>query len=111
MFKSDRIFKFMICLGLITAFVGCNLGITAIAAQKSDTAGQYVDDSTITAKVKAEIFNEPTLKTLQIKVKTHKGIVQLSGFVDSEESVKKAGEIATGVAGVKSVKNNLIVRK
>jgi len=53
----------------------------------------------ITTKVKAAIFDEPTLKTLQITVVTFKGEVQLSGFVDSAQSVKKAGEVARGVKG------------
>ena len=64
----------------------------------------------ITSKVKAEILDEPTLKVFQINVETFKGEVQLSGFVDTAEKVKKAGEIARGVKGVKSVKNNIIVK-
>ena len=96
--------KFLVCIGLITAFLGC------AATQKNESTGQYVDDSVITTKVKAEIFDEPTLKSLQINVKTYQGVVQLSGFVDSDQSVKKAGEIADRVEGVKSVKNDLIVK-
>ena len=96
--------KFLVCIGLITAFLGC------AATQKHESTGQYVDDSVITTKVKAEIFDEPTLKSLQINVKTYQGVVQLSGFVDSDQSVKKAGEIADRVEGVKSVKNDLIVK-
>ena len=60
--------------------------------------------------MKAAIFNEPTLKVFQINVETFKGDVQLSGFVDSSQSVSKAGEVARGVKGVRSVKNNLIVK-
>ncbi|MGD0821519.1 MAG: BON domain-containing protein [Desulfomonilia bacterium] len=104
MIKRDRILKFMVCIGLITAFLGC------AATQKQESTGQYVDDSVITTKVKAAIFNEPTLKSLEINVKTYQGVVQLSGFVDSDQSVKKAGEIAEGIEGVKSVKNDLIVK-
>ena len=104
MIKRDSILKFMVCIGLITAFLGC------AATQKQESTGQYVDDSVITTKVKAAIFNEPTLKSLEINVKTYQGVVQLSGFVDSDQSVKKAGEIAEGIEGVKSVKNDLIVK-
>ena len=104
MIKRDRILKFMVCIGLLTAFLGC------AATQKQESTGQYVDDSVITTKVKAAIFNEPTLKSLEINVKTYQGVVQLSGFVDSDQSVKKAGEIAEGIEGVKSVKNDLIVK-
>jgi osmotically-inducible protein OsmY len=60
--------------------------------------------------VKSAILNEPTLKVFQINVETFKGEVQLSGFVDSAQHVNKAGEVARSVGGVKSVKNNLIVK-
>ena len=102
--KLHRILKLLVCIGLITTFLGC------AATQKHESAGQYVDDSVITTKVKAAIFNEATLKTLQINVKTFKGIVQLSGFVDSAQSAKKAGEVAGSVEGVNEVKNDLIVK-
>ena len=104
MATRDRMVKFLVCIGLIVAFLGC------AATQKHESTGQYVDDSVITTKVKAAIFDEPTLKSLQINVKTYQGVVQLSGFVDSDLNVKKAGEIAEGVEGVKSVKNDLIVK-
>jgi osmotically-inducible protein OsmY len=80
-------------------------------AQKQESTGQYVDDSVITTKVKAELANDDFLKSFQISVETYKGIVQLSGFVDSQETINKAGQIAGGVKGVKSVRNNLIVKK
>jgi hypothetical protein len=104
MVKPNRILKCLVCIGLITVFLGC------AATQKQESTGQYVDDSVITTKVKAAIFDEPTLKSFQINVKTYQGVVQLSGFVDSEQSVKKAGEIAGSVEGVKSVKNDLNVK-
>ena len=104
MVKLHRILKLLVCLGLITTFLGC------AATQKRESTGQYVDDSVITTKVKAAIFNEATLKTMQINVETFKGEVQLSGFVDSAQSVKKAGEVAGSVNGVVSVKNNLVVK-
>ena len=99
-----RILKLLICIGLITTFMGC------AATQKRESTGQYFDDSVITTKVKAAILNEATLKTLQINVETFKGAVRLSGFVDSAQSVKKAGEVAGGVNGVVTVNNNLIVK-
>jgi osmotically-inducible protein OsmY len=77
---------------------------------KSETAGQYVDDSVITTKVKTAIFSDGSLKTLQINVKTYQGVVQLSGFVDSAQSITRAGDIARGVANVGSVKNDLIIK-
>jgi osmotically-inducible protein OsmY len=76
----------------------------------TEGSGEYVDDSVITTKVKAAIFHEPSLKSAEIKVDTFKGIVQLSGFVSSQSSIIKAGEVASGVNGVKSVKNDLLVK-
>ena len=73
-----------------------------------ETPGEYVDDATITTKVKASIVSELGLK--QIGVETMQNVVQLSGFVDSPLTKAKAGEIAAGITGVKEVKNNLIVR-
>lgn len=102
--KLQRILKLLVCIGLITSFLGC------AATQKHESTGQYIDDSVITTKVKAAIFDESTLKTFQINVKTFKGIVQLSGFVDSAQSVTKAGQIAGSVEGVTEVKNDLIVK-
>src|SRR3990170_1216873 len=104
MTKRYRMLSFLICMGLIAAFLGC------ASTPTREGTGEYVDDSAITAKVKAAIFNEPSLKVFQINVETFKGEVQLSGFVDSAQSVKKAGEVARGVKGVTSVKNNLNVK-
>jgi osmotically-inducible protein OsmY len=72
--------------------------------------GEYIDDTVITTKVKAAIFDEPTLKSSEINVETFKGAVQLSGFVSSSASISKAVELARGVKGVKSVKNDMRVK-
>jgi osmotically-inducible protein OsmY len=89
---------------LVVAFLGC------ASTPTKESTGEYVDDSTITTKVKAAIFNDPALKVFQINVETFKGEVQLSGYVDSAQHVEKAGEVARKVGGVKSVKNNLNVK-
>jgi osmotically-inducible protein OsmY len=104
MVKLHRIFKSLACFTLIIALMGC------AATQKHESTGQYVDDSVITTKVKSAILGESTLKTLQINVKTYQGVVQLSGFVDSAQSVSKAGEVARRVEHVKSVENDLLVK-
>ena len=104
MVKRHRLLSFLVCIALVTVFVGC------ASTPTRESSGEYVDDSTITTKVKAAIFNDPALKVFQINVETFKGEVQLSGFVDSAQNVSKAGEVARGVGGVKSVKNNLIVK-
>ena len=104
MVKRHRILSFLVCIALITAFVGC------ASTPKKESTGEYVDDSTITTKVKSAILGDSALKVFQINVETFKGEVQLSGFVDSAAAKQKAGEVARGVGGVKSVKNNLIVK-
>ncbi|MFO8083791.1 MAG: BON domain-containing protein, partial [Desulfobacterales bacterium] len=77
---------------------------------KQTSPGEYVDDSVITTKVKSLLAADDFLKSFQISVKTYKGTVQLSGFVDSQAAVDKASEIARSVKGVTSVKNDLIVK-
>jgi hyperosmotically inducible protein len=72
-------------------------------------AGVAIDDAAITAKVKAAIFAEPGLKTLQISVDTVKGVVTLSGSVDARTKSNRAKELASAVAGVKDVENRLVV--
>lgn len=69
--------------------------------------GEYIDDTLITAKVKAAIFNDPTLKATEINVETFKGTVQLSGFVKSQADISKASEVARSVKGVQSVRNDI----
>ena len=83
---------------------------TALGCASTSTkegTGEYVDDTVITTKVKTAVFNEPTLKSAEINVETFKGTVQLSGFVKYQADANKAGEVARGVGGVKSVKNDL----
>ena len=82
----------------------------AAPTSKKETAGEYIDDSVITSKVKALIFEDSSLKSAEINVETYKGVVQLTGFVQSPAAIKKAAEIARSVKGVKSVKNDMIVK-
>jgi hyperosmotically inducible protein len=70
----------------------------------------FLDDSSVTAKVKAELLKDDGVKSLAIKVQTHHGQVILSGFVDTESQAQRAVEIASGVRGVLAVKNSLIVK-
>ena len=86
-------------------FVAMALGCASTAKQEG--TGEYIDDTVITGKVKAAIFNEPTLKSAEINVETFKGIVQLSGFVSSAANESTAMRVASNVAGVKSVKNDM----
>lgn len=86
---------------LLMSVVGC------ASTPQREGAGEYVDDSVITTKVKAGIFNEPTLKSAEINVETFKGVVQLSGFVRSQANIYKAVEVARNVKGVTNVKNDM----
>jgi osmotically-inducible protein OsmY len=98
-------------------FIGCLALLMLIATfgacastRTHESTGEYVDDSTITTKVKALLAEDDFLKSFQIGVETYKGTVQLSGFVNSQDAARKAGEITRSVKGVMSVKNNLIVK-
>ena len=84
------------------------LGCASTPTQES--TGQYIDDSAITTKIKAKIAEDDLLKSFSISVETFKGVVQLSGFVNSQLTIDKAGRIASSVEGVKSVKNDLVVK-
>jgi osmotically-inducible protein OsmY len=101
------LFKFfsvvILAMTLIT-IVGC------ASTQRHEGTGEYVDDSVITTKVKAMLFDEPNLRSGQINVETFKGVVQLSGFVRSSADIDRAVEIARSVKGVESVKNDMRLR-
>jgi osmotically-inducible protein OsmY len=103
--KRNLLIGCFVLLMLIATLVAC------ASTSKQEGAGEYVDDSVITTKIKSLLGADDFLKSFEISVETYKGIVQLSGFVDSQKAVDKAGEIASGVKGVKSVKNNLNVKK
>lgn len=86
---------------VLAALMGC------ASTAKQEGTGEYVDDTVITTKVKAEIFNEPSLKSAEINVETFKGVVQLSGFVNSQDDINRAVRVARSVKGVVSVKNDM----
>jgi osmotically-inducible protein OsmY len=97
-----------IATGLFVASLFAVAGCASTSTKEG--TGEYIDDSVLTAKVKAGIFNEPTLKTMEINVETFKGVVQLSGFVLQPGDIAKAGSVARSVQGVTSVKNDLRVK-
>lgn len=101
---SKLIKNFFIGLVFLSLFAGC------AATSKSGSTGDYIDDSVITTKVKAGILNDPLLKVFQISVESYQGVVQLSGFVNSKTASDRAEDVASDVKGVKSVKNDLIVK-
>jgi hyperosmotically inducible protein len=97
-------FSAFFIVALMLSALGC-----ASTSQRAST-GEYIDDTWITTKVKSEILKEPSLKVTQINVETYKSVVQLSGFVDSSDSMTKAVAVARSVEGVKSVKNDMRLR-
>jgi len=99
--KQQKKFSAFFLPVLLAFFLGC------ASSPKHEGTGEYVDDTVITAKVKAAVLNEPSLKSAEINVETFKGVVQLSGFVRSQADINKAVEVARGVAGVTSVKNDM----
>ena len=82
-----------------------------VSTKPDTTAGQNVDDSMLTAKVKAKLTEDSTTKAYEINVGTQKGVVQLTGFVDSTTMKARAGELARSVDGVKEVRNDLEIRQ
>ena len=102
--QANRGRTFIAMLVVAVAVMACD------AISGRETAGQYVDDTTITSKVIAEIIKEPSLSKFEVSVETLHQVVQLSGFVTSAQNVARAGELARAVAGVRSVKNDLVVR-
>jgi len=99
----NQFVNFFLVILLVSA-LGC------ASTPKKEGTGEYVDDSVITAKVKAEIFKDASLKSSEINVETFKGVVQLSGFVNSEADIVRAVEVARTVKGVISVKNDMRVK-
>jgi osmotically-inducible protein OsmY len=115
--ESDGVKKGVITMKKRRGVIGCLVLILFVATlvacastSKQEGMGEYVDDSVITTKVKSLLAADDFLKSFQIGVETYKGIVQLSGFVNAQKAVDKAIEIAGSVKGVKSVKNDLIVK-
>lgn len=97
---------------LSAAFLAVTL-VTAVgcaSTHRQEGMGEYMDDSVITSKVKAAIFNDGMLKSAEINVETFKGVVQLSGFLSSRAAADRAIEVARGVSGVKSVKDDMRVK-
>jgi hyperosmotically inducible protein len=103
--KSSKIFAALFATVTLAASLGC------ASTRTHEATGQYVDDSVITAKVKAAILGEPGLKVSEINVETFKGAVQLSGFVSSSDDIAGAVKVARAVDGVKSVKNGMQVKQ
>jgi hyperosmotically inducible protein len=95
----------------VVAMLGGAVAVSACSSTpKQESTGEYVDSAAITTKVKAELIRDPVTKAGQISVETFKDNVQLSGFVDSAAAKSRAEQIARNVQGVRSVRNDLVVK-
>ncbi|HZZ19957.1 MAG TPA: BON domain-containing protein [Opitutaceae bacterium] len=108
--KPNNIARFasLAALAGVLAIGGLSGGCAATPTK--DSTGEYVDDATITTKVKSALLGDEAVKSFEIKVETFKGVVQLSGFVDTADQKAAAEKDATAVMGVKDVKDNLAVK-
>ncbi len=94
----------LLCVTIAMCMAGC------ASTPTRESTGGYIDDSTITAKIKADLLQDNKLSASDVHVKTYKGVVDLSGFVNRETDISEAGIVAERVSGVRSVHNNLIVK-
>lgn len=97
-------FKALMVGLLVAGLVGC------AGTSKQTSTGEYIDDAAITAKVKTKLLDDKEVGGLRINVETFKGVVQLSGFAKTADEKKRAEELTRTVNGVKSVKNDIVVR-
>jgi osmotically-inducible protein OsmY len=102
--KRNMVIRYFVLIVLIASFAAC------AATRTHESTGEFVDDSVITTKIKSLLAADDFLKSFQINVETFKGVVQLSGFVNTQKAMDKAVQIAGSVQGVKSVRNDLIVK-
>jgi len=103
--KQSKVFSAFLLIFLTALFLGF------ASTPRAEGTKEFIADSVITTKVKTEIVEELSLKGFKIKVKTNKGVVQLSGSVDTQDNIKTATEVAQRVKGVKSVTNNIKLKK
>ena len=96
-------------LGLFLSFTGV-LTTGCASTSTHESTGEVIDDSVITTKIKSLFVEDKTVGAARISVETYKGVVQLSGFATSQSEINRAGEIARGVKGVTSVKNDIRIR-
>ena len=100
--------RLLLVAAITAALTLASTGCAVVRDQQ--TVGSYVDDATLTARVKARFAKDPTVSALAINVETLKGVVQLSGFAKSEAEKDAAAKLARETSGVASVRNDILVR-
>lgn len=108
MMTIRKMLKIVNCFILGLLLLGGVAGCTENA--KRESTGEYLDDMVLTSKVKATFLGDSRLKVLDINVKTYKGTVQLSGFVDTQQEADRAVQLSRTIKGVKAVNNSLIIK-
>jgi hyperosmotically inducible protein len=102
--KQLNYFSALLTILTLLFFTGC------AATSTQESTGEYIDDSVITTKAKAAIFNDPDLKSAEINVETFRGVVQLSGFVSSRTGIDRAVAVVRSINGVQSVRNDMQIK-
>lgn len=96
--------KYSFVFALLVFIAACT------ATAEKESTGEFIDSGLITAKIKAKLADDPVVSVFDIKVDTFKSVVHLSGFVDTAEQKKRAGQIAWSVGGVRNVKNAIALK-
>ena len=100
----SRLASWVLCLIVIIGMLGC-------AGSRTQTStGEYIDDRAISTKAKTALLADEEVSGFQVEVETFKGVVQLSGFVNTEAQAQKAERIVRAVDGVQEVKNDIVVK-
>jgi osmotically-inducible protein OsmY len=99
-----KLINLVLCVIVIMGMSGC------AGSRTSTSTGEYVDDSVIATKAKTALLADEEVSGMQVEVEAFKGVVQLSGFVDSQAQAQKAEQIVRAVDGVKEVKNSIVVK-
>jgi len=94
----------------VAALMALLIGAGCTATRTQETAGEVIDDSVVTSKVKAALTDDETTKARDIKVETYRGVVQLTGYTDTNAEKSRATEVARGIDGVKEVRNDIEVQ-
>jgi osmotically-inducible protein OsmY len=102
--KTIKLFSLLLLAAMLMGLAGC------AARDTRSSTGEYIDDTVITTRVKTAIFNEDSLRSSEINVETFRSVVQLSGFVSSQDEINTAVRIARNIDGVESVVNSMRLR-
>jgi osmotically-inducible protein OsmY len=104
-----KVLALILCIGalpLVSGITGCTTG-----SREKQSTGEYIDDHTLTSRVKSALGDDHQYKYGDVNVVTFKGVVQLSGFVNTSDQKSRVGDIARKVKGVNDVQNNVTIKE